>query len=194
MSGRNKLEPPYINLLSPDKSYVHHEEAPAAPRAKVIENDDKNTVKTSNCWRSTRQSSEGGTQHKIVYVCNTDTDKKRKEKKRKGHSRQRSKQHVGILDSDTTGHFCIPGVDVENIQQAVVPLIILQPNGETLHSTHTCDLKIPWLPAEMRRAHIVPGLAHTTLISIRQFCKAGATVLFDGNTCYVFHIGRILLK
>ena len=73
-------------------------------------------------------------------------------------------------------------------------MIILQPSGEMLQSPHTCNLKIPWLPAEMQKAHIVPGLVHTTLISIRQFCKAGAEVLFDGNACYVLHRGRIVLK
>ena len=111
MASRNKIDPFYTNLLSPDNSYVHREKALAAPEAKMIEDDDDNTVKTRNRWRSTRQSSDGGTQHKIAYVSNTGNN-------RKEHTGHRTKQHAGISDSGTTGNFCNPGADVENIKQA----------------------------------------------------------------------------
>ena len=100
----------------------------------------------------------------------------------------------GLADSGTTGHFCVPDANVENVRVAKHPLWITQPNGERLRSTHTCDLKIPWLPKAMRRGHIVPGLAHTTLLSIRQFCLWGATVLFTRHECRVYWKGKLVLK
>ena len=58
------------------------------------------------------------------------------------------------------------------------------PNGKIIHSTHTCNLDIPWLPAEMTE-HIVPGLTQFSLISTRQFCDAGCKVIFDKEECRI---------
>ena len=86
-----------------------------------------------------------------------------------------------ILDSVATDHFLVEGASVKNLQVANNPISITIPNGKNITSTHTCNLEIPWLPKHVTEAHIVPGLAHASLISTRIFCEAGCKVIFDTN-------------
>ena len=39
----------------------------------------------------------------------------------------------------------------------------------------------------MTEAHIVPQLAHSSLISTRTFCDAGCQVTFDENECRIYY-------
>ena len=64
---------------------------------------------------------------------------------------------------------------------------MILPDGDTIKSTHECELNIPALPAKARIAHIVPGLAHTSLISIRVLCDAGWAVYYDEDECQVHY-------
>ena len=73
------------------------------------------------------------------------------------------------------------------------PIKITLPDGDIIQSTHTCNLDIPWMPASMTAAHIVPGLAHTTLISARKFCDAGCKVLFNKKECRVYFNEQLML-
>jgi hypothetical protein len=84
-----------------------------------------------------------------------------------------------IADAGATGHFVLPGTPVTDIAPATQPLTINLPDGETLISTHTCRLHVPGLPAQAREAHIVPGLAHASLVSIKILCDAGCRVTYD---------------
>ena len=77
--------------------------------------------------------------------------------------------HHAISDSGATGHFLVAGAPVVNKNITTNPIKITLPNGKTIQSTHTCNLDIPWLPAHMTEAHIVPELAHASLISTRKF-------------------------
>ena len=76
-----------------------------------------------------------------------------------------------ISDSGATGHFVVEGAPVINKQPATNPITITLPAGSTIRSTHTCNLDIPWLPHHVTEAHIVPGLAHSSLISTRKFLR-----------------------
>ena len=67
---------------------------------------------------------------------------------------------MAIADADATGHFELPGTPVTNIFPATTPLVINKTDGDTIQSTHTCKLAIPWLPDEARKSNIVPGLVH----------------------------------
>eukprot|EP00984_Skeletonema_dohrnii_P002769 scaffold955_cov79-Skeletonema_dohrnii-CCMP3373.AAC.11 len=104
------------------------------------------------------------------------------------------KEQYAIGDSGATDHFLIEGAPVTNKREAVNPITITQPDGTTIKSTHTCNLDIPWLPAEMTAGHIVPGLSHSSLISIRRFCDAGCKVVFDIDECRVYYQGRLVLS
>ena len=92
-----------------------------------------------------------------------------------------------ISDSGATDHFLVEGAPVTNLQVADNPISITIPNGKSMTSTHTCNLDIPWLPNHVTEAHIVPGLAHASLISTRKFCEAGCKVIFDANECKVYY-------
>ncbi len=52
-------------------------------------------------------------------------------------------------------------------------------------STQKCLLDIPQLPVTVQLAHIVPNLAHSSLISIQQFSDVGCRVEYDATICYV---------
>mgnify|MGYP007004165810 FL=1 len=98
-----------------------------------------------------------------------------------------------ISDSGATGHFVVEGAPVINKQPATNPITITLPSGSTIQSTHTCNLDIPWLLHHVTKAHIAPGLAHSSLISTRKFCAAGCKVAFDEDECRVCYQDRLAL-
>eukprot|EP00978_Attheya_sp_CCMP212_P008669 scaffold20390_cov59-Attheya_sp.AAC.1 len=91
-----------------------------------------------------------------------------------------------VADAGATGNFMVPGAPVTNISPTKKPIVINLPDGSQIKSTHTCKIDNPDLPQEARHAHIVPGLAHTSLVSIKMLCDAGCTVTYDKNACNVY--------
>ena len=63
---------------------------------------------------------------------------------------------------------------------------------DCLTSTHTCTLDIPWLPNDAKEAHIVPGLAHAPLISIKILCDAGCKVTYNDDECRVYYNKKVV--
>ena len=53
---------------------------------------------------------------------------------------------------------------------------------------------IQWLPESATRAHIVPGLAHTSLISIAVLCNTGCKVIYDGDECNIHFKNRVVWR
>jgi hypothetical protein len=68
-----------------------------------------------------------------------------------------------------------------NKQEAHVPLSVNMPNGTTIQSSHTCDLLLTDLPPQERKAHILPGLVHESLISVGQLCDSGCDSRCDSG-------------
>ena len=137
-------------------------------------NDDDNTIIHSNCSKSHRTDTTATTCHYTQSSSTTEHNM--------ANQANPSKINIpicnGISDSGTTGHFVLQGAPVKNIKITANPIAITLPDGQKIHSTHTCDLDIPWLPKSAVEAHIVPGLAHTPLISIKNYAK-GDVVLFS---------------
>jgi hypothetical protein len=83
-----------------------------------------------------------------------------------------------IVDSGCTGHFllvnapCLSKVKYQN------PLTVHLPNGATMESTHTEALDIPELNKAASIAHLFPGMANHSLLSVGQLCNEGYTVTF----------------
>ena len=98
-----------------------------------------------------------------------------------------------ISDSGDTAHVLIEGAPVVNLERAKFPISIKLPDGNIIYSTHTCNLDIPWLPHAVTEGHIVPRLAHSSLISTRKFCDAGCRVAFDEEECRVYYKGELVL-
>ena len=97
-----------------------------------------------------------------------------------------------VADARATGHFMLPETPVIDILPTSRPITINLPNGSVIKSTHTCRINIPWLPENATRAHIVPELAHTSLILIALLCDAGCKVTYDDDECMVYFKGKML--
>ena len=86
-----------------------------------------------------------------------------------------------VTYSGATGHFVLPGTKVSNTKIRKKPLTINLPYGTQLKPTHTHEIDVPRLPKEARRAHVVPGMTHTSLISMTILTDAGCKVVYDAH-------------
>ena len=99
-----------------------------------------------------------------------------------------------IADAGATGHFLQPGTPAKKIRPTNNPISISQTDGGKLESTHECDIDKIQLPQAARAAHIVPGLAHTSLVSINMLIDAGFKVTYDTKHVRVFYKGNVVWK
>jgi hypothetical protein len=65
------------------------------------------------------------------------------------------------------------------------PLTARLPNGATMESSHTADFDIPELNAAASKAHVFPGMAHHSLLSVGQLCDEGYIVTFRQDTVII---------
>ena len=65
------------------------------------------------------------------------------------------------------GGSLVENAPVTNKHPTRNPITIILPSGRSIKHTHTCNLDIPWPPHEMIEAHIVPELAHSSLIKTK---------------------------
>jgi hypothetical protein len=92
-------------------------------------------------------------------------------------------QHeTAIVDSGCTGHFLLVNAPCLNKVESRAPLRVRLPNGATIESSHTADLDIPELNAAACKAHVSPGMAHHSLLSVGQLCNEGYIVTFKQDT------------
>ena len=94
------------------------------------------------------------------------------------------------------GNFVLPGAPVDDVKVVEHSIEIEMPNGVIERSTHTCYLRIPYLPGELREAHIVPGLSHSSLLSIKKICRVCRLCHhFQGQKiCEVWYNGVLVLS
>ena len=88
----------------------------------------------------------------------------------------------------------IHSAPVINVKPTTNPSRITLLYGQTIMSTHTCNLNIPWLPAFTTEAHIVPGMAHSFLISIKKICNGGCKVIYDETEVRVIYNRKLVLS
>jgi hypothetical protein len=72
-------------------------------------------------------------------------------------------------------------------QAAHIPLSVNMPNGTSIQSSHTCDFLLTGFPPQARKAHVLPGLVHNSLISVGQLCNNGCDVTFNKYTVSVMN-------
>ena len=82
---------------------------------------------------------------------------------------------------------------MDDVRPATRPIEIKMPNGTAEKSTHTCQLRIPDVPRETKEAHVVQGLSHSSLISMKKFCKEGCEVKFKEETCEIYYRENLVL-
>ena len=98
---------------------------------------------------------------------------------------------LGIADAGATGHFLQPGAPAINIRRTKNPISISQPDSGKLESTHEYDIDNPQLPQASIKAHIVPGLVHMSLVSIKMLIDAGCFVTY-GEKVLVYYKEKIV--
>jgi hypothetical protein len=59
------------------------------------------------------------------------------------------------------------------------------PNGATMESSQTADVSIPELNAAASKAHVFPGMANHSLLSVGQVCNEGYIVTFKNASVTV---------
>jgi hypothetical protein len=92
-------------------------------------------------------------------------------------------QHeTAIVDSRCTGHFLLVTAPCLNKVVSRNPSTVRLPNGATMESSHTADLEIPELNAAASKAHVFPGMAHHSLLSVGQLCNEGYILTFRRDT------------
>jgi hypothetical protein len=67
------------------------------------------------------------------------------------------------------------------------------PNGTMIQSSHTCDLLLAYLTTQARKAHILPGLVHNSLISVGQLCDYGCNIIFTQEQVTVSNIEKCVM-
>jgi hypothetical protein len=85
---------------------------------------------------------------------------------------------TAIMDSGCTGHFLLVNAPCLNKVKSQNPLTVRLPNGATMESSRTAELNIPELNAAVSVAHVFPGMANHSLLSVGQLCNEGYIVTF----------------
>jgi hypothetical protein len=85
---------------------------------------------------------------------------------------------TAIVYSVCTGHFLLVNAPCLNKVKSQTPLTVRLPNGATMESSHTAELNIPELNAAASVAHVFPGMANHSLLSVGQLCNEGYIVTF----------------
>ena len=98
-----------------------------------------------------------------------------------------------VLDSGATSHFLLASAPADDVTEATMLMPVQHPNGDRIQSTHTYKLPIPSLPASARIAHVMPGLALHSLLSILRLCNVGCDVTFTQIGCVVKYGGQVIL-
>jgi hypothetical protein len=102
---------------------------------------------------------------------------------------------MAIADTGASGHYIRPHDPHTSNGTTQEIITVGLPNGATLQSSITnCALDIPQLPHKARKAHLIPGLTHSSLVSIGTLCDAGCKAsTFDRNTVVVTKDDTIVL-
>jgi hypothetical protein len=101
------------------------------------------------------------------------------------HRHLRLRMHWELSQGDSTRH---------QQKLAVTPINFTLPDGATIHSTHTCDLLLPQLPLAATKAHIIPGLSISSLLSVGQLVDANCSVKFDRTSVEVLQNQEWILE
>jgi hypothetical protein len=85
-------------------------------------------------------------------------------------------------------------IPVTNKQVANPPINVIFPNGDTMQSTHTANLNLPFLPIAAHRAHIFTYLASGTLILMGQLYGSGCKIVLNQGFIFIYNEGELVLR
>jgi hypothetical protein len=94
------------------------------------------------------------------------------------------------VDSGCTDHFLLINAPCLNKVKSRTPLTVRLPNGATMESSHTAELDIPKLNTAASKAHVFPGMANHSLLSVGQLCDEGYIINFKQDTVTICDSGN----
>jgi hypothetical protein len=98
-----------------------------------------------------------------------------------------------IADTGASSHYLCTPYNTDGTTKS--PILVSLPNGASLQSTNkTCNLALPQLSQAAQDAHILPGLTHSSLVSIGELCDAGCTATFDEHKVLIQQENNTLLQ
>jgi hypothetical protein len=98
-----------------------------------------------------------------------------------------------IADSGAMQIFIMDSMPVINKRLTDRPLKVALADGQTVMSTHICDVNILGLPIVLT-GHIIPDLSIASLFGIRVLTDVGCTVTFDIDKCVINFNGNEMLR
>jgi hypothetical protein len=105
-----------------------------------------------------------------------------------------SNKHIAIVDSGCTCHSLMVTALVANKQVAKTPIHVTLPDGASIQSSHTCHLVLHQLPDTAKKAHVIPGLSTSSLLSVGQLVDAERSVTFEKAKLQVLHKNANILE
>jgi hypothetical protein len=103
----------------------------------------------------------------------------------------RGPHETAIVDSGCTGHFMLVNAPCLGKIKSQNMLTVRLPNGATMDSTHTAALDMPELKKAASIAHIFPGMANYSLLSVGQLFNEGYTVTFRIKSVTIHNVQGI---
>eukprot|EP00984_Skeletonema_dohrnii_P005375 scaffold1892_cov85-Skeletonema_dohrnii-CCMP3373.AAC.2 len=102
-----------------------------------------------------------------------------------------------LFDSGASGAYLTPS-DAQNYATEVLPATnpigVTLPEGNQSYSTHTCRLDWPDLPPAVTKGHVLPGLAHFSLVPVSNFAEAGCLILFDDKSVKIYYDNKCIVQ
>ena len=101
---------------------------------------------------------------------------------------------TAIADTGASSHYLRPNDPHDKNGTTKPPITVGLPNGDLLQSTtQACQLSLPQLPDKAREAHIIPGLTHSSLVSIGKLCDEGCEATFNKKEVHIIKDNEIIL-
>ena len=101
---------------------------------------------------------------------------------------------LAIANTDNLGHYLKADALHDLASRPVAPSEVKQPKYQILYSAKYCWLALANLPEEAREDHIIPVLAHISLISIGKWCNDVFEANFNQHTMAVTEYEKLLFK
>ena len=85
---------------------------------------------------------------------------------------------LAIVDSGCTSHLLGPSTPCTNKSSTSNVILVVLPNGSSIHASHTALITFPQLPIGARQSNVFPDLGNRNLISIGNLYDHGLSDIF----------------
>ena len=110
-----------------------------------------------------------------------------------GYANPLKKDYTALVDTTANISLLTTESPATDTKLQLPTKTILQPAGETIHTTKTVNLLLKKLPTKARQAHQVPGIMNS-LLSVPILVDAGYEVLFHRTVCDITYNGKTIIR